>query len=375
MSSRLVRLACALSLFSVLGTISAGETGPTLADLDARIRLAATKAINAGAPLYNAGDQDGCYRVYQGALIALEPLLDHRPKIQASIKAALAKGNAERNPAQRAYALRPALDEILTTIPRPGEKALWDRLGGEKAVRAVVADFVKRAAPDPKVDFFRGGKYKLDAEGAAKLEQLLVEMVSAASGGPLKYTGRDMKTVHAGMMITNAEFNALAGHLVDTLNAFKVPAREQKELLNAIGATRKDIVEEKSEVKSLYQRLGGEKAVEAVVDDFIGRAAKNPKVNFVRKGTPAEWKATPENLATLRKHLIQFVSLATGGPKTYEGRDMKVAHKGMDITDEEFNALAGDLKATLEKFNVPAAEQSELLTIVGSTRKDIVEKK
>ena len=87
--------------------------------------------------------------------------------------------------------------------PTPtGEKPLWDRLGGEAAVKAVVHDFVVLAAADPKVDFFRGGKYTLDAEGVANLERRLVELISAVSGGPLKYEGRDMKSVHEGMGIT-----------------------------------------------------------------------------------------------------------------------------------------------------------------------------
>jgi hemoglobin len=67
--------------------------------------------------------------------------------------------------------------------------------------------------------------------------------------------------------------------------------------------------------------------------------------------------------------------MATGGPQKYEGRSMKAAHRGMRITDEEFDALAGDLKATLDKFKVPAREQQELLAIIAATRPDIVEKK
>jgi truncated hemoglobin YjbI len=127
--------------------------------------------------------------------------------------------------------------------------------------------------------------------------------------------------------------------------------------------------------KSLFERLGGAKAVEAVVDDFVARTAGNPKVNFARQGTPLEWKPTPENVARLKKHLVQLVTMVTGGPTKYEGRSMKAAHTGMGITDAEFDALAADLKATLDKFKVAAKEQAELLKIVGSTRGDIVEKK
>lgn len=130
---------------------------------------------------------------------------------------------------------------------------------------------------------------------------------------------------------------------------------------------------ETPKVKSLYERLGGEPAVKAVVDDFVGRTAANPKVNFTRKGTPAEWKATPEAVAKLKERLVELVGAVTGGPQKYTGKSMKDAHKGMKITKEEFGAIAADLKATLDKFKVPAKEQEELLKIVGSTAGDIID--
>lgn len=128
------------------------------------------------------------------------------------------------------------------------------------------------------------------------------------------------------------------------------------------------------ETKSLYERLGGEPALTAVVDDFVGRAAADPKVNFTRKGTSMEWKVTPEGVATLKKHLVQFISMATGGPSRYEGRAMKPVHTGMGISEAEFGALAADLMASLDKFKVPQKEKDELIAIVASTEKDIVEK-
>ncbi|MBV8078316.1 MAG: group 1 truncated hemoglobin, partial [Planctomycetaceae bacterium] len=101
------------------------------------------------------------------------------------------------------------------------------------------------ATADPKVDFFRGGKYTLDAEGVANLERLLVELISAVSGGPLKYEGRDMKSLHEGMGITDAQFDAIAADLISVLNKYQVPKKEADELITIIASTRKDIVEEK----------------------------------------------------------------------------------------------------------------------------------
>ena len=130
---------------------------------------------------------------------------------------------------------------------------------------------------------------------------------------------------------------------------------------------------ETMEMKSLYERLGGEPAVTAVVDEFVARAASNPAVNFTRKGTSREWQATPENVAKLKKHLVQFVCSVAGGPQTYEGRDMKTVHEGMQITNAQFDAIAGDLQGALAKFNVPQKEQDELLGAVGTLRGQIVE--
>lgn len=138
----------------------------------------------------------------------------------------------------------------------------------------------------------------------------------------------------------------------------------------------KPTMEEKSTMgeKSLYERLGGEPALTAVVDDFVARTASNPKVNFTRKGTPQEWPATPENVAKLKRRLVTFIAEATGGPKKYDGKDMKSAHAGMQISNAEFDALAGDLAASLDKFKVPAKEKGELMAIAASTRGAMVEK-
>lgn len=126
--------------------------------------------------------------------------------------------------------------------------------------------------------------------------------------------------------------------------------------------------------QSLYDRLGGEASIAAVVDDFVARAMADPAVNFTREGRPRPWEATPENLAKLKKHLVQFISLSTGqSPGIYEGSDMRSAHAGMKITAAEFDALAADLAASLDKFNVPEKEKGELLAIAASTKSEIVE--
>jgi hemoglobin len=115
---------------------------------------------------------------------------------------------------------------------------------------------------------------------------------------------------------------------------------------------------------TLYDRLGGKPAVTAVIDDFVGRAADDSRINakFARADVPR-----------LKAMLVEQVCAATGGPVTYTGRGMRETHDGMAVTAGEFDALVGDLVATLNQFKVPAAEQQELLGILGPLRADIVE--
>ncbi len=123
---------------------------------------------------------------------------------------------------------------------------------------------------------------------------------------------------------------------------------------------------------SLYERLGGEPAITAVVDTFVSMAAADAELNFTRQGTANEWEATPASIDTLKTRLVQFVGQATGGPQIYEGQDMGTVHEGMSISNEEFDRLGGHLLAALDAYSVPAPEQEELMAIVETTRSAIV---
>jgi len=121
----------------------------------------------------------------------------------------------------------------------PPEPTLYQRLGGREAIKLVVDDFVANMAADPRVN----GRFKgLDGARVAKLQTNLADQICDAAGGPCAYLGRDMKTTHTGMGITEAEWNATVEDLVKSLNKFKVGQKEQQELLSALGAMKKDIV-------------------------------------------------------------------------------------------------------------------------------------
>ena len=119
----------------------------------------------------------------------------------------------------------------------PRKKTLYERLGGLPAITAVVDDFVGNVARDRRINRFFANA------NVPRLKFLLVQQVCQASGGPCFYTGRDMKTVQRGMGVRNGHFNALVQDLGRTLKKFRVPAREQKELVAALAPLRKDIVE------------------------------------------------------------------------------------------------------------------------------------
>ena len=96
------------------------------------------------------------------------------------------------------------------------------------------------------------------------------------------------------------------------------------------------------------------------------------KVGIFSRKDSVVWTANPQSVATLKKHLVQFLSLATGGPAQYDGKDMKSTHAGMGISNPEFDAVIGDLKASLDKLQIATQEQKELLAIIESTRPQIV---
>jgi hemoglobin len=120
---------------------------------------------------------------------------------------------------------------------------------------------------------------------------------------------------------------------------------------------------------SLYERLGGTYSIATVVDDFIERLLVNATLN----ANPAIKEArTRVPKAGLKFQVTALVCEATGGPCKYTGRTMKESHRHLNITQAEWDAMVVDFKATLNKFKVPQLEQQELITIVGSTKNDIV---
>ena len=127
---------------------------------------------------------------------------------------------------------------------------------------------------------------------------------------------------------------------------------------------------------TLYERLRlvdqlgvpqfGRAAIAVVVDDFVANVVADPRVN-------ARFKALqPADVAKLKSNLSDQICEAAGGPCSYLGGDMKATHKGMNITDAEWNATVEDLVKALDKNKVPVKDKDELLGALGPMKKDIV---
>jgi hemoglobin len=148
-------------------------------------------------------------------------------------------------PAQDVVAMPAATTPPPAPEPAPAPKSLYERLGGIDAITAVVDDFVGRTTTDPRI------KERFFNTDPVHLKKMLVELVCMATGGPCKYSGRDMSTAHAGMDLVDEEFGALVENLQGTLDKFHVPAKEQGEVLGALGPLKPQMVVSADKLKPI----------------------------------------------------------------------------------------------------------------------------
>lgn len=120
---------------------------------------------------------------------------------------------------------------------------------------------------------------------------------------------------------------------------------------------------------SLYVRLGKEPAIIQVVDDFVANVVADDDIKEKHKKHFREG-----DVAGLKKKLVEQLGEATGGPQKYTGKNMKDAHKGLEITNKDFDALAGDLVKALDKNKVAKEDKDEIVKMLETMRKDVVEK-
>jgi hemoglobin len=120
------------------------------------------------------------------------------------------------------------------------KKTLYERLGGYDAITAVANDLLPRLQADSQLARFWQNRGE---DGVKREKQLLVDFLCSSAGGPMYYTGRDMKISHKGMKISESDWTRFLGHLNATLDAFKVPQAERDDVVAFVQSTKRDIVE------------------------------------------------------------------------------------------------------------------------------------
>ncbi len=359
----------------------AAASPPSPKELDRTVYATVSAVMNEAAALYNAGNPTASAYLFRGALMSLDPLLNHRPELQKAIRQGLAEAQRLPEIDRRAWALHYVAARVQTDVrpgmPVTGEgRTVWERLGGEENVTRIVDDFVESALQDPKVNFTRNGRFPLDRERKAQLKRQIVLLASAVGGGPHRYGGRSMKQAHKGIGITDDEFDALVPHLRIALLKHQVKAPDVLAITEMIQTVRGDVVESTPTPGgaprsfSLWDRLGGEANVTKIASDFVDAAVQDPKVNFSRNH---RYPVTEVQKAQLKKQIVSLASAVGGGPYKYHGPTMKQLHKGMGITDDEFDALLAQLKMALLRNGVKELDIQLTLKAIEVTRKDVVE--
>ena len=124
-----------------------------------------------------------------------------------------------------------------------------------------------------------------------------------------------------------------------------------------------------SEEKSLYERLGGLEGISLVVSDFVDVFIQD---QVIMSNPRVKERKTPESAPYIKYQVTTMVCQATGGPCEYTGLDMREAHKGLNVSDSEWDRMVEIFAETLAKHNVPERETQELFGILGPTKDDIV---
>jgi hemoglobin len=243
-----------------------------------------------------------------------------------------------------------------------GPKSLYEKLGGEAAVNAAVDIFYRKVLKDNRINhFFKDTDM---VKQAAKQKAFL----TMAFGGPNKYTGEDMRKGHAHLVakgLNNSHFDAVMENLAATLTELKVPANLIAQAAAVAESTRKDVL---AGELSLYEKIGGEAAVNAAVDIFYRKVLNDDRIKHWFAGTDMAKQAAKQKA---------FLTMAFGGPNNYTGEDMRKGHAHLvakGLKDSDFDAVMDNLGATLTELKVPGELIAQAAAIAESTRKDVLGK-
>jgi len=229
---------------------------------------------------------------------------------------------------------------------------LFNRLGGESAISAVVDAFYKRLLADARVKHF------FENSNVEQLKKHQKKFLTVAFGGPSSYKGKTLKAAHAHLKITASHFGYVAEDLIEVLKEVGVADSLIEEVVAIVGSVKGDIV-----ASPLFDRLGGEGALNVVVEAFYKILIEDSRVKHFFAKT---------DMARLKQHQKKFLTLAFGGPNNYTGRSLKVAHANLGISEEDFGYVAEDLVRTLKEAGVSDALIDEVVATVETVKKEVV---
>jgi len=254
-----------------------------------------------------------------------------------------------------------------------GEKSLFDRIGGDAAVNAAVDIFYRKVLADDRISSFFEG---VDMGKQAAKQKAFLTM---AFGGPNNYTGEDMRKGHAHLVekgMNAFHFDAVMENLGATLQELNVPADLIGEAAAVAESVREPVLagytdEEKAAMggdKTLFEKIGGEAAVNAAVDIFYRKVLADDRINTFFEGVDMDKQAAKQKA---------FLTMAFGGPHNYTGEDMRKGHAHLvakGLNDSHFDAVMEHIGATLTELNVPGELIAEAAAIAESTRNDVLGK-
>jgi len=253
-----------------------------------------------------------------------------------------------------------------------GGSSLFEKIGGEAAVNAAVDVFYRKVLADDRINMFFEG---VDMDKQSAKQKAFLTM---AFGGPNNYTGEDMRKGHAHLVekgMNASHFDAVMENLGATLKELNVPDDLIGEAAAIAESVRGDVLagytaEEKAAMNgpTLFEKIGGEAAVNAAVDIFYRKVLADDRINRFFETVDMDKQAAKQKA---------FLTMAFGGPNNYTGEDMRKGHAHLvkqGLNDSHFDAVMENLGATLKELNVPDELIAEAAAIAESTRNDVLGK-
>ncbi|MEK6608596.1 MAG: hypothetical protein AABZ30_13125 [Myxococcota bacterium] len=241
-------------------------------------------------------------------------------------------------------------------------RTLYERLGGEVGIAALSEKLIEAMKGDAELGKNVAVSAALERGDTVRLKKLTKEFLCWASGGPQKYSGRALGEAHAPLRISQRDWELSLAHLRATLDALGVGGKERAELLALFEHTRGEIVQ------TLYDRMGGERGVNALAGDLVDALAKDRKLRKNKTVKAAFHEADPW---MLRRLVADTIGQSTGGPQKYEGPPLAEALATVGFGDAEWDIATQILASVLHKHDVPPVERDELLRLAMTTKAEL----